>query len=354
MPMTSSEAAARLRRYQAALAPGTALRDGLERIVNGRTGALIVLGHGRAVRQVSSGGFAIDVPFTPTALRELAKLDGGIIVSHDLDRILMAGVHFVPDGSLPTPETGTRHRSADRVSQQARVPVVTVSASMSTIALFMDGSRYPIARPEQLLARANQALATLTSYRSRLNTLTAHLSSLEVRDQVSARDVALVAQRLEMARRLDSELREYTVQLGVEGRLLRMQLQELTMGIDELADHLAADYADDAATSFGPDGLAGLWADELFNIQLVSTTFGFASDVQLDDHVTARGIRQLASIPRLPVSLGPRLLEHFGSLQNLLAATTSELREVEGVGDQRARNIRDGLIRLSESAYLDR
>ncbi|WP_328701966.1 DNA integrity scanning diadenylate cyclase DisA [Aestuariimicrobium ganziense] len=343
---------ARLRRYQALLAPGTAMRDGLERIVHGRTGALIVLGNTKAVQQVSSGGFTLDVDFTPTALRELSKLDGGIVLSSDLRRIVQAGVHFVPDGTLPTVETGTRHRSADRVAQQTGLPVVTVSASMSTIALFLEGDRYQVERPEQLLSRANQALATLVSYGSRVVELTAALNGLEVADQVTLRDVALLVQRIEMMRRLEVEIDDYVTKLGTDGRLLQMQLMEHSLGLEELALELAVDYrpADADELAFGLHRLDELSAHELFDVLDVAQAFGFPASDHLETRLVSRGYRQLASIPRLPLSLGQRLLEHFGSIQALFSASVAELREVEGIGDQRARSIREGLLRLAEQA----
>ncbi len=344
---------ARLRKYQALLAPGTALRDGLERIVHGRTGALIVLSNSRTVQQVCSGGFAIDVEFTPQGLRELSKLDGGIVVSADLDRIVRAGVHFVPDGHLPTLETGTRHRSADRVAQQTGAPVVTVSASMSTIALFMDGGRHLVEPPDALLARASQGLAALSSYRSRLGEQSRDLSTLEVHDMVTVRDVALVAQRIEMMRRLENELSSYVTQLGIEGRLLKMQLMEQTQGLDDLADHLGEDYRPDDAP-FGWGGLHGLPDDALFDVLDVAREFGFRDAPHLDLKVAPRGVRQLSMIPRLPASVIARVSAQFGSLQALLGATVADLSEVDGVGDQRARLIREGLLRLAESALDER
>ncbi|MDU7430812.1 MAG: DNA integrity scanning diadenylate cyclase DisA, partial [Cutibacterium avidum] len=176
--------AARVRHLMALLAPGTPIREGLNRIINGRTGGLIVLGNGPEIDEVCSGGFPLDVRLTPQALRELSKMDGGLVVSSDHERITAAAVHFVPNGNLPTMETGTRHRTADRLSQQTGTPVVVVSASMSVMSLFLNGRRYPIERPEQLLARANQALATLSSYRARLVEEADNLTMLEVRDQV--------------------------------------------------------------------------------------------------------------------------------------------------------------------------
>ena len=199
-------------------------------ILRGRTGALVVLGRNRIISRISTGGFALDVVYTPTALRELAKMDGAIIFDWENDRIIRAGVQLMPDANIDTVETGTRHRTADRVSRQSGLPVVSISASMSTIALYLDHRRHLVEHSDQILTRAHQALQTLERYRGRLWEVTTRLSSLEVQDQVTVRDFALVAQRLEMVRRLEEELDTYVVELGSDGRLLTLQLHELRAG----------------------------------------------------------------------------------------------------------------------------
>jgi diadenylate cyclase len=340
--------------HLAQMAPGTPLRDGFERILRGRTGALVVLGHNREVRDLSTGGFRLDVPFTPTALRELAKMDGAIILDAASERIVAAGVHLMPSSEIDTVETGTRHRTADRVSRQTGLPVVSVSASMSTITLYLDQHRHLVEHSDQLLSRANQALHTLERYRARLWEVTHRLSALEVQDQVTVKDLALVAQRLEMVRRLHLEVVGYGVELGSDGRLVTLQLQELDTGTDDLRDLLERDYRpEDPSSEFGFQRLAELDAAELLNPLSVARSIGFGVDQHLDAPVTTRGYRQVTQINRLPATLGNRLIEHFGSLQALFSATSAELQEVDGVGEGRARIIRDGLLRLAESAYID-
>ena len=360
--------------YLALVAPGTPLRDGFERILRGRTGALVVLGHDREVQDLCTGGFELEVPFTSTALRELAKMDGAIVLDAGATKIMRAGVHLMPAASIFTAETGTRHRTADRVARQTGVPVIAVSASMATISLYVDAYRQFVENPDQILARANQALQTLERYRSRLREATTRLSALEVEDQVTVRDVAAVAQRLEMVHRLDIELSEYVAELGTEGRLLALQMHELTTGLTELGGLLEKDYrpgdllggatsgssasggtggASGGDASFGLEQLSALDTTQLLDLLLVARTIGFAASDQLDSKVTTRGYRQVAQINRLPSTLGERLIEHFGSLQALFAASRSDLQEVEGVGEQRARAIRDGLVRVAESAYAD-
>ena len=341
----------RLLDYLAMMAPGTPLRDGFERILRGRTGALVVLGRNRIISQISTGGFALDVPYTPTSLRELAKMDGAIIFDWENDRIVRAGVQLMPDPSIDTVEAGTRHRTADRSSRQSGLPVVSISASMSTIALYLDHRRHLVEHSDQILTRAHQALQTLERYRGRLWEVTTRLSSLEVQDQVTVRDFALVAQRLEMVRRLEEELDIYVVELGSDGRLLTLQLHELRAGIAELRCLLERDYSPNDSAIFGLEGLQHLNTDELLDPLHVARAVGFPHNMHLESHVTTRGFRQMAQINRLPSYLGDRLIEHFGTLQALFGASTADLQTVEGVGEGRARVIRDGLVRLAESAY---
>ena len=336
------------------LAPGTALREGFERIVRGRTGALVVLGENRLVTALCTGGFALDVPYTPTALRELAKMDGAIVLDWPANRIVRAGTQLMPDPTIETVETGTRHRTADRVARQTGLPVVSVSASMSTIAVYLDQTRHLIEHSDAILSRADQALQALERYRSRIWESINRLSSLEVQDQVTVKDVALVAQRLEMVRRLDLELASYVVQLGSDGRLLNLQLHELGSGLDELRGLLEQDYRPAGETRFGIAGLHGLSTAELLDPLTVARTLGFGAHQHLDTHVSPRGYRQVAQINRLPHALGVRLIEHFGDLQALFGASSTELQSVDGVGESRARVIRDGLVRLAESAYTER
>jgi diadenylate cyclase len=234
--------AERLRATLAIIAPGTSLRDGLERILRGRTGALIVLGHDRNVDTISTGGFTLDVPFTATGLRELAKMDGAIILDQDVTQIHRANVHLMPDHTIPSDETGTRHRTADRVAKQTGFPVISVSQSMQIIAAYVGETRYVLEDSGSILSRANQALATLERYKLRLDEVSSTLSALEIEDLVTVRDVAVVAQRLEMVTRIAREIEDYVLELGTDGRLLSLQLEELITGVDAERELVVRDY----------------------------------------------------------------------------------------------------------------
>ncbi|MGV8845014.1 DNA integrity scanning diadenylate cyclase DisA [Tessaracoccus sp.] len=343
---------ARLRQYQRLLAPGTPLRAGLDRILHGRTGALVVLGHNAKVAKLSSGGFMLDVDYTPQSLRELAKMDGAIILSTDLTRIVAAGVHLVPSGDYPSAETGTRHRSADQSAQAAGVPVVTVSSSMSTISLFLDGKRHVLETSSQMISRANQTIATLSSFVVRLDNIIGQFNSLEVSEQVTIRDLVQVAHRYEMTRRLSSETQFHVDTLGVEGRLIDLQHAELAASFEGLAEQLAADYAHTLAdpSAFTLDNLRNFSPDELLSPQLVADRMGFGPQVHLETPVKTRGVRLLTEVGRLPAALVTKLVDSL-ELQELFGASVSDLLQVEGVGPARARLTRDALLRITEAAY---
>jgi diadenylate cyclase len=351
-----SDEVLRLRGTLASIAPGTPFRDGLERILRGRTGALIVLGNDRTVESMSSGGFALDVPFTAAGLRELAKMDGAIIVDKDLTRIIRAAVHLMPDPRIPSEETGTRHRTAERVAKQTGHPVISVSQSMLIIAAYVGEIRHVLEDSGQILSRANQALATLERYKLRLDEVSSTLSALEIEDLVTVRDVAVVAQRLEMVTRIAREIEDYVLELGTDGRLLSLQLEELITGVDAERELVIRDYVPGGRKARSAEALLtrleSLSPTELVDPAAAAKALGLGD--QLDGAVAPRGYRLLAKVPRLPPSVVDRLVEHFATLQKLLSAGVDDLQAVEGVGELRARSVREGLSRLAESTILER
>ncbi|CAN5141734.1 DNA integrity scanning diadenylate cyclase DisA [soil metagenome] len=353
-----SEDVQRLRTTLAGVAPGTILRDGLERILRGRTGALIVLGSDKVVESISTGGFSLDVPFTSTGIRELAKMDGAIILDRDAGRILNSAVHLMPDPSIRSEETGTRHRTADRVARQTGFPVISVSQSMQIIAVYVGEIRYVLEDSAQILSRANQALATLERYKLRLDEVSSTLSALEIEDLVTVRDVAVVAQRLEMVTRIAHEIVDYVLELGTDGRLLALQFDELITGVDIERELVIRDYLPQSRRRRSADDvlndLESLSPTDLVDIGAISRALGLGASENLDAAVTPRGYRLLAKVPRLPGAVVDRLVEHFGSLQKLLSASIDDLQFVDGVGELRARSVREGLSRLAESSILER
>ena len=339
------------------LAPGTPLRDGVERILQARMGALIVVGAGPEVLSVCSGGFLLDAEFTPQRLSELAKMDGAIIIAADCRRIVRANVHLVPDPNIPTAETGTRHRTAERVGRQIDVPVITISEDRSEVAVHVRGQKREIEPTPRVLARADQALQILARYKTRLDAVSSSLSALEVEDLVTVRDVATVLQRSEMVRRIAEEIEGYVIELGADGRLVMLQLEELSGGVEDDRRLVTKDYFVAGPGRMLPDSLgrlSSLHDDDLLDLHQVAAVLRVPAALGLDSAVQSRGYRILHKIPRLPEAVAEHIVERFGSLQKVMRASETDLVTVEGVGEIRARAVKDGLARLAETSILDR
>src|SRR6476646_2928277 len=302
---TGTDDTMRMRATLSQIAPGTALRDGLERILRGRTGALIVLGLDKTVESISTGGFTLDVPFTATGLRELAKMDGAIVVDKDITRIHRAAVHLMPDHTIPSEETGTRHRTADRVAKQTGFPVISVSQSMQIIAAYVGETRHVLEDSGKILSRANQALATLERYKLRLDEVSSTLSALEIEDLVTVRDVAVVAQRLEMVIRIARQIEDYVLELGTDGRLLSLQLEELVTGVDAERELVVRDYLPTGKRARPAEAvlakLEALSSIDLVDPASAARVLGLGE--HLDGAVAPRGYRLLAKVPRLPATV---------------------------------------------------
>jgi diadenylate cyclase len=347
-----------LRSVLATVAPGTSLRDGLERILRGNTGGLIVVGWDRVVEGLCTGGFPLDVEFSATRLRELCKMDGAVVLTSDL-RIVRAATHLMPDPTIPTEESGTRHRTAQRVAQQTGFPVISVSQSMRIVSLYIGEGRYVLMSTGELLGRANQAIATLERYKSRLDEVSHALSALEIEDLVTVRDAAIVSQRLEMVRRIADEVTGQVVELGTDGRLLALQLDELMAGVDADRELIARDYVPTGRRARSPEAvlrdMAELSAVDLLDLTQVARAMGLPNTPEgQESAVSPRGYRLLARVPRIPPAILDRVVEHFGGLQKLLAASVEDLQVVDGVGETRARAVREGISRLAEVSIIDR
>lgn len=345
-----------LRATLATMAPGTALRDGLERILRGRTGALVIVGCDEEVEAMCTGGFELDIEFSATRLRELCKMDGAVVLTTDGARIVRAGVHLMPDPSIFSAESGTRHRTAERVAKQTGLPVISVSQSMHTISLHMGSVHHLLEPSTKILSRANQALATLERYKQRLDEVAGTLSSLEIEDLVTVRDAVTVLQRLEMARHIADEVEGHVIELGTDGRLLALQLDELMAGVDADRELIVRDYLPENVDY--PKALRTvdeMSSTELIDLTAVARSLGYhsSSDV-LDRRVSPRGYRMLAKVPRLPNAVVERIVSRFGSLPELLGVSVEDLQSVDGVGPGRAQNIRESLTRLAEVSLLDR
>jgi diadenylate cyclase len=359
----------------ALVAPGQPLRDGIERVLQANRGLLLVVGDGPEVLSICTGGFLLDAEFSPQRLSELAKMDGAVILSPDADRIARANVHLMPNATIPTIETGTRHRTAERVARSIDVPVVSVSAAMGLVTVYRRDTRHVLQDERRLHERVRQALQTTRRFRQRFDTTLSALSALEIADTVTVRDVVAVLQPAELLDRIAHDVQVDLVELGEDGRLLRLQLEEVLDGIDPARRLVVRDYlrCDDrppsrrAGPGAAPGGvgdieteqalatLAGLSTDDLLDVRRVAATLGLGgAPSDPDAPVEPRGYRLLHRLPRFPEALVDRIVAHFAGLQRIMRTSVADLEEVEGVGEARARSVKEGLARLAEASILDR
>jgi diadenylate cyclase len=338
------------------IAPGTELRLGIENVIKGHLGALIVLGDTNDLQFMFSGGMKVDLPFTPQYLYELAKMDGAIVLDAAASRIVHANVQLMPDPTIASAETGTRHRTAERVARQTCALVVSISQQRDTVSLFVGEQRYQLEDVADVLGKTNQAVATLETYRQRLDQVVQRLTALEFQGAVMLDDVLVVLQRLELADRVGQEIVQDLVELGSEGRLLGMQLSELIGELprDRLAlvrDYATGDADPDAAVS----QLEELPYQRVLEFGCLAEILGHVnSDSPIDTPVAPRGYRALSQLPRVNDAIAANLVARFGALDSLLRAPLTELEDVDGLDRSRAREVREALRRLQEHTLADR
>jgi diadenylate cyclase len=338
------------------IAPGTKIYEGLENILRARTGALIVISDSETVMKRVDGGFRINCDLEPSAMYELAKMDGALVLSADAKKILVANAHLTPDHLIPTSETGTRHRTAQRMAIQTGEPVIAISQRRNVITLYKGTIRYVVREVGAVLAKANQAIQTLQKYKSVFDQALLNLSALEFEDLVTLGDVCTVIQRSVMVNRIAEEIQNYIYELGNEGRLVDMQLGELMFDVVIEGDMVIRDYlrGDDNNVEKVQVELAAWNDDELLDINAISRVLGYSNTTSLDVSVSPRGYRILRKIPRLPFPIIENMVKVFKQLLVILSASIEELDDVDGIGEIRARTIKEGLRRLREQVLLDR
>ena len=338
------------------MAPGTPLRQAIDDVILSGEGALIVIGDPEALAFLYSGGIKLDQPFTPQLLYELAKMDGAIVVDPALSKLAYANVQLMPDPTIASHETGTRHRTAERVARQTGRLVISISQQRKTVTVFLGEVRYQLDPVAETLAKANQALATLETYRQRLDQVLTRLTALEFQNAVVLDDVLVVLQRAELTTRMAEEIERDCVELGDEGRLIRMQLEELVGTVPTEKDAVIRDYhaRPDADVEESLAALGALPYHDLLEFELLAVLGYPASLNPLDHSVAPRGYRVLAHIPRLTPALAANVARSFENLDALVRASQRELEAVAGVGPMRAREIREGLRRLQEHNLVER
>lgn len=340
------------------IAPGTLLRESIENIVCSRHGALLVFAEEEQIAPLLSGGIKIDIDLKPMILYEVAKMDGAIILDPTGARIMHANVQLMPDSRIESQETGTRHRTAERVAKQLGVLAISISAARDVVSVYAGGIRYVMDPLRVVLSKADQALLTLERFKNRLNQVAATLTALEFREAVILSDVTSVIQRSEMVLALSYLIERYVIELGTEGRLVQMQMEELLANVREDMTAVLNDYLIDPTPKRVETAvveLAALPTDELISMERIAGILGYPpAPNMLETHVRPRGCRMLRKIPRLSGQAVRNVMEHFGDLQGILEAPVDELAAVEMVGPSRARDIKEGLDRLRDLDLLER
>ncbi|GIP41527.1 DNA integrity scanning protein DisA [Paenibacillus sp. J31TS4] len=340
------------------VAPGTPFRDGLENVLRAKTGGLLVVGYSPEVMEIVDGGFSINCDFSPNYLYELAKMDGAIILSEDLKRILYANTQLIPDSSIPSTETGIRHRTAERVAKQTGKLVVSISQRRNVITLYQGNLRYSLKDIGVILTKANQAMQTLEKYKAVLDQAMINLGASEFEEMVTLHDVTNVLQRVEMVLRIRTEIKRYITELGTEGRLISMQLEEL-VGMTEMElVQLIKDYSrelEEEKVKEIRQALRRLSSEELLDHNHVARILGYPiTNAVLEEQVSPRGFRVLNKIPRLPTVIINNLVDKFEYFPHVMTATIEDLDEVDGIGEVRARTIKEGLKRIQGQLLVDR
>jgi diadenylate cyclase len=339
------------------IAPGTPLRQAIDDIIRSREGALIVVNDPEQLKFLYSGGMRLDQPFTPQVLYEVAKMDGAIVVDPKLTKIAYANVQLMPDPTIASEETGTRHRTAERVAKQTGALVVSISQQRATISVYIGQVKYQLDAVPEVLAKTNQALGTLETYRQRLEQVLTRLTALEFQNAVVLDDVLVVLQRTEMTTRMAAEIQRDCVELGAEGRLIRMQLAELIGDVPAERIAVVFDYHVEGPgprAQLALEGMNALSYRDLLEFERLGALLGYRDVNPLDHSVSPRGFRILSHIPRLPEQVIRQVVTDMGGLDAILRASQRDLEAIAGVGAVRAREIREGLRRLQEHNLVDR
>lgn len=338
------------------MAPGTPIREGIDNVLRANTGGLIVLGNKEKMTNIVDGGFQINSPFSPSYLYELAKMDGAIVLNEEGNKILIANAQLAPDPSISSTETGMRHRTAERVAKQTGSLVIAISQRRNVITLYKGHFRYALRDIAVILSKANVALQTLEKYKVVLEQNIANLSVLEFEELVTYCDIINVFHSIEMVFRIKTELLAYLNELGIEGRLIRLQMNEILLDIEREAELIIKDYAHSKDVHTGElfAKLQELSTGKILEDTVIMKLLGYNGYIHTDEYKCPRGYRMLSKVPRLPPVIIENLIVHFCDLPAIVAASVEELDEVEGIGEVRARKIKEGLKLIKNQLFSDR
>lgn len=339
------------------IAPGTALREGLENILKAKTGALIIIGDSKEVMDIVDGGFNINEEYTASRLYELAKMDGAIVLSEDLKRILFANAQIIPASSIPTKETGTRHRTAERTAKQTGKLVISISQRRNIITVFKGNFRYTIEDTSKIITKANQALQILEKYKKVFDSKLNILNEYEFNDIVTLDNVITCIQRAEMVMKVVDEVKKRIYELGEDGRLVKMQLEELVGGLEEEELLIIKDYIAVKNKTTAEEVLEQIQAKNgvgIIDSNIIAKSLGYENFENYEEiAVYPKGYRILNKVPKVPSNIVENLVKYFKSFQHILLAEIEELDKVEGIGEVRAMTIKQSLKRMQEQFVFD-
>ena len=341
------------------IAPGTPIRDGLENILRAKTGALLLItDNNDVIKEIVDGGFYINEEYTSSKLYELAKMDGAIVLSGDLKRILFANAQLIPSREIETRETGTRHRTAERTAKQTGELVISISQRRNIITIFKGDFRYILEDTSAVLNKANQGIQTLERYKKVFDSRLSILNEYEFNDIVTLKNVIDVIQRAEMVMRIADEIQRQIYELGNDGRLVKMQLDELIGGLEKEELLIIKDYMASAKKKKTPEKileeLSEISYEEVMRETTVSKLLGYETFDNYDEvGVYTRGYRILNKVPRMPANIVENLILSFKSFQHILDADIESLDEVDGIGEVRARTIKQALKRMQEQFMFE-
>ena len=302
-------------------APGQPIRAALDMIIAGHLGALICVGDEESVLAAGNDGFPLNISFTSNRLFELSKMDGAIVIDGDVTQILRANFHLNPDPSLATSETGMRHRTAARMSVLTDAIVISVSSRRAVVNVYVHGKSYQIQTVPEIMSSVNQLVSTLQTTRTQLDRKLLHLTGLELDDYVTLADITDIFSSFEILQQSKAELKRCIVKLGTQGKIVRMQLEQLAgESIDNEYDLMIRDYARDSSEENARrirEKFADMTPRDLTNPQRVAEVLGY-DDLDEDSVMTPLGLRTLSQVSVVRDGVAERIVDEYGSLQDLM------------------------------------
>lgn len=329
-------------------APGTALRTALDMIIAGHLGALITIGDEDAVIAAGTDGFKLDVSFTASRLFELCKMDGAVVIDKDITKILRANFHLNPDPTLPTAETGTRHRTAARMSLLTNAIVISISERRQVVNVYVDGKGSQLRPTPEVMSTATQLTGIMQSTREQLDRQLLRLSTLELNNFVTLADVSSVIYLCEMLMTSAAELDSCILELGRNGRVIDMQRQEYAGTIDEEYTLLIRDYALDSSEANAAairEEFRKTPNDQLRTSRNVARILGY-EDLSVDSIMTPLGLRTLNRVSVVRKGMADKIIDEYGSLQDIVAAVEEDPAKLEEVGVNNPDVLADSLHRM--------